>query len=125
MAKGNTLKWIGATAAGAVVGALAVRALDKYVLAKDKKKELSAGGDEGEQQFQGQAQQNHPPQYGMGHGPSVMPVFLPFPMSPMGYQPPMPPSLPPPSNAPPIQNEKVPEEEVDIVSQIEEEWDDD
>ncbi len=111
----SAIKWLLATGGGAVVGVLAIRALDKYVLKKEEKEPKALEPSQ-------QMQQQQPQQglYQPGFGPQVMPVFLPFPTS---YSAPLPPSLPAPSNAPPSPDEAKDADEEDIVDVIEREWD--
>ncbi len=110
--KGGTLKFIGATAAGAIIGALAIRAFDKHILKGDDKEPEQLAAAPGPQQQQ--------PMGMMGMGAPVMPVFLPS--SPFMAGPPM--SVPPPPTlgAPPTAAPPVPQEERDILDEIEEEW---
>lgn len=116
MAKGSAFKWLLATAGGAVVGVLAVRAMDKYVLGKEKKgaKELEDA----------EEQQQHAPQQlaAPAGAPVVMPVMIPFP-TPFAAMPPpqpQPPQLTPP--APIDTTAREPEDDEDVVASIEEEW---
>ena len=109
MAKASVFKWVVATAGGAVLGALAIRAVDKY-LGGEKEKE--------KKQIEGDDQQ--PRQGPFALAPMMHPVYIPFPTSYAVPAAPMPPSIPPPGYREPIEVEA---EERDVVSEIESEWD--
>lgn len=118
MAKMSALKWLLATAGGAVVGALAIRAMDKYVLSKEKKeaKELESGDEQSHpQQLQQGGQQ-------FGGVPVFTPVMIPFP-TPFAA-PTLPPLPAPPTPAPAVvpTTAREPEEDVDVLAEIEEQW---
>lgn len=104
--RGSIIGYVGATAAGAIIATLAIRAFDKHILKK--------GDPEEPQAVPGAPQMNHPLM-----ATPVMPVFLPSTpyMTPMA-----PPLAPPPLSTPPTTH--VSQEEIDIVDEIESEWDD-
>lgn len=105
--KSSVVGYVVATSAGAIIATLAIRAFDKHILKKG----------EPEQDAFPVASPQQNPMHQMMAAP-VMPVFLPSApyMAPMA-----PPTLTPPTLGAP--SGPVPQEEIDVVSEIEEEWD--